>query len=212
MSMPMLCPIATGIRTSATAPWRAVLPALVSPLLTLREVCADDAVSLLAMVGRDDDVSRYVSPPPSTLEGFARFITWAGRERAAGGHVCYGVVPAGMTSAVGLFQLRWNDDRFGAVQWGFVLGQPFWGCGLFEAGARLMMGFAFDVVGAVRLEAKAVVTNGRGNGALRKLGAVQEGVLRQSFFRHGRYHDQILWTLLAEDYKRPRQDPRSRVH
>ena len=32
--------------------------------------------------------------------------------------------------------------------------------------------------------------NGRGNGALRKLGAVQEGLLRQSFARNGEYVDQ----------------------
>ena len=41
------------------------------------------------------------------------------------------------------------------------------------------------------------MANGRGNGALRKLGAVQEGVLRRSFLRHGHYHDQVLWSILA---------------
>ena len=35
-----------------------------------------------------------------------------------------------------------------------------------------------DVVGTQRFEARAAVANGRGNGALRKIGAVQEGVLR----------------------------------
>ena len=43
------------------------------------------------------------------------------------------------------------------------------------------------------------VDNGRGNAALRKLGAVQEGILRQSFLRNGRYLDQALWAILPED-------------
>jgi RimJ/RimL family protein N-acetyltransferase len=43
------------------------------------------------------------------------------------------------------------------------------------------------------------VQNGRGNGALRKVGAVQEGVLRRSFLRDGHYMDQALWAILAED-------------
>ena len=52
----------------------------------------------------------------------------------------------------------------------------------------------------LRLEARAAVVNGRGNGALRKIGAVQEGVLRRSFHRGGQFHDQVLWSMLAEDW------------
>jgi len=52
-----------------------------------------------------------------------------------------------------------------------------------------------------RLEARAAVQNGRGNGALRKLGAVQEGVLRKSFLRNGEYLDQVLWTIMDEDWR-----------
>ena len=43
--------------------------------------------------------------------------------------------------------------------------------------------------------------NGRGNGALRKIGAVQEGVLRKSFLKNGEYLDQALWTILDEEWK-----------
>jgi RimJ/RimL family protein N-acetyltransferase len=42
--------------------------------------------------------------------------------------------------------------------------------------------------------------NGRGNAALRKIGATREGVLRKSFLRHGEYLDQSLWTILREDW------------
>ena len=62
------------------------------------------------------------------------------------------------------------------------------------------------MVGAQRLEARAAVANGRGNGALRKIGAVQEGVLRRSFLRNGQYHDQVLWSILAEDWRLQRLD------
>jgi RimJ/RimL family protein N-acetyltransferase len=60
---------------------------------------------------------------------------------------------------------------------------------------------AVDVLGTSRLEARAAVANGRGNGALRKIGAVQEGVLRRSFLRNGVYHDQVLWGIVAEDWR-----------
>ena len=45
------------------------------------------------------------------------------------------------------------------------------------------------------------MANGRGNGALRKLGAVQEGVLRRSFLKNGQFLDQMLWSILAEEWR-----------
>ena len=45
--------------------------------------------------------------------------------------------------------------------------------------------FAFGTLGTHRLEARVLLQNGRANGALRKLGAVQEGVLRRSIQQRG---------------------------
>ena len=50
------------------------------------------------------------------------------------------------------------------------------------------------------MEARAVVQNGRGNGALRKLGAVQEATLRGSLLKNGTYLDQIMWSILSQDW------------
>jgi RimJ/RimL family protein N-acetyltransferase len=80
------------------------------------------------------------------------------------------------------------------------LGAPFWGTGLFAAAARLVLDFSFISVGVRRLEARACAENRRGNGALRKLGATPEGVLRRSFLWEGRHHDQVLWSLLDTDW------------
>jgi RimJ/RimL family protein N-acetyltransferase len=186
--------------TVITSDWRAGLPVLATAAFTLRELRTEDAASLLAML-TTEEVTRFISPPPTTLEGFEKFIAWTHRERLAGNYICYGVVPAGLEHAVGIFQVRSSDPGFGTSEWGFALGSPFWGTGLFVEGARLVLNFAFDTVGVQRLEARAAVANGRGNGALRKIGAVQEGVLRRSFLRNGRYHDQVLWSVLAEDWR-----------
>jgi RimJ/RimL family protein N-acetyltransferase len=52
-----------------------------------------------------------------------------------------------------------------------------------------------------RLEARAAVRNSRGNGALRKMGAICEGVLRRSFLRNGEYLDQHLYSILDSDWQ-----------
>jgi RimJ/RimL family protein N-acetyltransferase len=176
--------------------WQQQLPVLSRPGITLRELRPEDAASLLAML-TTEEVSRFISPPPTSVEGFERFIAWTHRQRAAGQYVCFGVVPEGMTAAVGLFQLRSLEAGFGSAEWGFAIGSPYWGSGLFGASAELVLDFAFKTIGAFRLEARSSTQNARGNGALRKLGAVREGVLRKAFLLRGTYHDQNLWSILA---------------
>jgi ribosomal-protein-alanine N-acetyltransferase len=117
-----------------------------------------------------------------------------------------------MDTAIGIFQVRQLEPGFATAEWGFALGSAFWGTGMFLDGAKLVVDFSFDVVGAHRLEARAAVANGRGNGALRKVGAVQEGVLRKSFLRNGEYLDQTLWTILNGDWCRAKSAWGSQIH
>lgn len=194
--------------------WRAQLPVLRGSRVTLRELRQEDAPSLFAML-TSDEVSRFISPPPTTLEGFERFIAWTHRMRSAGTYACFAVTVGEGDTAVGIFQIRELEPGFGTAEWGFAIGSPYWGTGAFSDGAALVLDFAFDIIGAHRLEARAAVRNGRGNGALAKIGAVQEGVLRKSFLRDGRYLDQCLWAIVDDDWRARRttmRAPAERVH
>ena len=86
---------------------------------------------------------------------------------------------------------------------------------MFQDGATLVLDFAFDTIGVHRLEARAAVKNGRGNGALQKLGAVQECRLRKSFQKNGEYLDQVLYSMIDTDWRGSRVialAPSVRVH
>ncbi len=180
--------------------WRTGLPELTGSLVTLRELQASDATSLFIALATAE-VSRFISPPPTTVEGFGRFIAWTHRQRAAGQYVCFAIVPRGSDVAVGLFQVRSLEPDFGTAEWGFALASELWGTGMFADGARLTIEFTFDVIGSYRLEARAAIKNGRGSGALQKIGAVREGVLRKSLLRNGEFLDQCVWTILAEEWR-----------
>lgn len=187
---------------TVSSDWRAALPVLCGSKVSLRELRLSDASSLLAML-TTEGVARFISPPPTTVEGFERFIAWTHRERAAGRYICFAVVPHGYDTAIGLVQVRQLDPSFETAEWGFAIGSAFWGTGVFLDGAQLVVDFVFDTIGVHRLEARASVFNGRGNGALRKLGAIPEGILRKSFLRNGQYHDQVFWSIISEDCGRP---------
>lgn len=188
---------------TTTSDWRQGLPVLSGAKVTLRELQVSDAASLFAML-TPEEVQRFISPPPTTVEGFERFILWTHAEREAGRHACFAVVPHGMTTAIGLFQVRQLEPGFASGEWGFALGSSFWGTGMFIDGGHLVVDFAIEALGVRRLEARAAVANGRGNGALRKLGAVQEGVLRRSFLKDGQHLDQMLWSILSEEWREKR--------
>src|SRR5690348_2879150 len=185
---------------TVTTDWRNGLPVMVGATVTLRELQVSDAPSLFAMLSTEE-VSRFISPPPTTVEGFERFIAWTHRMRTAGTYACFAVTIKGHDTAIGIFQVRELEPGFGTAEWGFAIGSPFWGTGVFQQGAELVLEFAFETLGVHRLEARCAVKNGRGNGALRKLGAVQEGVLRKSFLKDGQYLDQVLYGIIEDDWR-----------
>ena len=183
---------------TATSDWRKGLPVLTGKQVVLRELRASDAPSLFALL-TTEEVSRFISPPPTTVEGFERFIGWTIRQRTAGSYACFAVTVKGFDTAIGIFQVRGLEPGFGTAEWGFAIGSPFWGTGVFQEGAELVVDFVFETLDVHRLEARSAVLNGRGNGALLKMGAVQECILRQSFLKNGEYLDQVLYSILADD-------------
>ena len=72
---------------------------------------------------------------------------------------------------------------------------------MFQEGAELLVRFRIRDRWRASAGSQGRVRNGRGNGALRKIGAVQEGLLRKSFLKNGEHHDQALWTILHEDWQ-----------
>jgi len=96
------------------------------------------------------------------------------------------------------------DPGFATAEWGFAICHERWGSGVFADAAPLIVDFAFEILDAHRLEARAATANGRGNGALQKLGALREAVLRKSFLCRGEYLDQALWTIVRDEWRRAR--------
>jgi len=190
--------------------WRIALPELVGRRVLLREPRAGDATALFSLLATEE-VSRFISPPPSTTEGFERYVSWTHRQRAAGQYVCFAIVPLGADAPIGLIHVRALGPGFVTADWGFAIGSEFWGTGLFAEAAELVLDFTFDVLQTHRLEARAALCNGRGNGAMKKLGAEREGTLRHSLFREGEFLDQVLWSILQDDWMKKQQKRGSRV-
>jgi RimJ/RimL family protein N-acetyltransferase len=187
-------------RTTLDAPnWRTELPVLTARLVTLREPVPSD-LSALADLLSVADATRFGTEGPDFEVAVQRLIERAARERAIGQSFTYAVATGPMRPAVGLIQVRRLDPAFEVAEWECTLAPSARGTGMFLETVRLVGSFAFGSVGARRLETRVLLQNGRGNTALRKLGAAEEGILRRSVRRNGEYLDQVLWSLLKEDW------------
>lgn len=148
----------------------------------------------------DDSVFDWMSDTrPATVEGatalvertLARreFVTWAQVDRASGD-------VAGMTSYYDI------DPAVRTVAIGHTwLGRRFWRTGLNTEAKLLLLGRAFDVLGAVRLVWHTDIYNERSQAAIARLGATREGVLRKHRIRRdGSWRDTVQYSITDDDW------------
>ena len=191
--------------------WRAELPTLTARLVTLREPIPQDLGPLVDLLSIGD-ACRFGLDEPVTDLLVQQFIDRVRRDRAAGLAFTYAVTIGAARTVSGLAQVRRLDPAFETGEWEATLAPSARGTGAFLETARLVGSFAFGAVGAHRLESRVLLQNGRANGALRKLGAVQEGILRRSLRRGGEYLDQVLWSMLKDDWGERWVSTAPRVH
>jgi RimJ/RimL family protein N-acetyltransferase len=193
------------------ATWRNELPSLKGRVALLREPLPQDLGPLVELLSIGDATHFGLEEPVSDV-GVLELIDRFARERASGLAFTYAIIPASARAIAGLVQVRQLDPSFEAAEWECTIAPSFRGTGIFLETARLVGSFAFGAIGTHRLEARVLLQHGRANGALRKLGAVQEGVLRRSVRRADDYFDQVLWSLLKEDWGQHWVSTEPRVH
>jgi len=187
-------PSVVGVTT-----WRTELPSLTGRVVSLREPVTQDLGPLVDLLSLGD-ATRFGMDEAASAVGVQELIERIVRERVNGLAFTYIITLATARTIVGLVQVRQLDPSFEAAEWECTIAPSSRSSGIFLEAARLVGSFAFGTIGTRRLEARVLLQNGRANGALRKLGAVQEGVLRRSVRRAGEYYDQVLWSVLKEDF------------
>src|SRR5262249_55179061 len=81
------------------------------------------------------------------------------------------------------------------------LGKPWWRTGHNTESKLLMLGHAFDNLGAVRVVWHTDIYNIRSQAAIERLGAIREGVLRKHRLRFdGSWRDTVQYAMTDEDW------------
>lgn len=88
--------------------------------------------------------------------------------------------------------------RHKRAEMGYWLGVPFWGSGVMTEAVRVVAAFAHGELGVHRLEAGVFDGNEGSMNVLRKVGFVEEGVLRARFRKNGKFVDERMFANLAK--------------
>ena len=179
--------------------WTVRLPTLEGSMVTLREIDLLDVPALIETV-EPADLKVAFEPAPTTPDEFRRYVSWIQLQRAEGRAAGFAIVPRGARQAAGLLQIRRADFPGAVAEWGIVLASSHRGTGAASEAARLVAQFAFETLGVHRLETRASGISEGSIRLLRKLGAVREAHLRQSFAHGGEVVDDDLWAILKSDW------------
>ena len=77
------------------------------------------------------------------------------------------------------------------------------GKGLADEASRLLLRFAFNTLGLHRVFLQVNVTNQSAISLYRRLGFVEEGILRAASFADGRLVDRLLLSMLSHEFPGP---------
>ena len=212
-------PAAGDVPTLAAVPpnasgtsWRDALPVLTGATVTLREPTAHDVLGLLTALSSEALAAAVPDAPLSSPLGIELLIASLQAKRAQGQEACWLVAPRDSGAPVGIIRVRALDHGFSMVEGTAAIADEFRGTPVFQDAARLALGCLFSTMHVHRVEFRIEVTNARASGALRKLGATQEGLLRRTLQRDGVFVDQVLWAIVAGDWCGPRDVGHRSIH
>ncbi|WP_437630419.1 GNAT family N-acetyltransferase [Sorangium sp. So ce854] len=169
--------------------------------VSLRPLSHDDRAGLRA-IAFDPDIWRYFVTRVETEDDLARFLEAAIADTRASRRVVFGVVDRATGQLAGSMaygNLAEGDKRL-EIGWSW-LGRPFRGSRVNGWSKYLLLQHAFEAMSCERVEFKTDVLNLQARAGLRKIGAIEEGVLRSyNFMPGGRRRDAVYYSVLRAEW------------
>lgn len=163
--------------------------------MRLRPIEDDDLPGLNAMLSDPDVTAGLRLAFPQPLVGIRE---WAASARSSADSL-HLVIETLEGEVIGECSLRGLNDRNRGADMGIWIARPFWGRGLGTDAVRTLCRFGFRHMNLQRIELGVYETNPGARRAYEKVGFKAEGILRRAQFVGGRYVDEVLMGLLAEE-------------
>lgn len=172
---------------------------IIGERVTLRALKRDDAQQILEWV--NNPKLKYLTGtvyPVSEVE----HEKWFENKLNEKVNKIFGIEEHTTTSLIGVIGLN-NTDLINrnAELYIYIGDESYWGKGLGTDAARALIKFVFEELNLHRVSLVVFSYNKRAINAYEKVGFVSEGIMRESLFKDGKYHDKILMAIINDKEK-----------
>jgi RimJ/RimL family protein N-acetyltransferase len=108
-----------------------------------------------------------------------------------------------LIGAIGLQPL--SDVYRYSVEIGYWLAEPFWGKGITVEAVKVFTKYTFENFEFNRIFANVFEMNPNSGKVLEKAGYNLEARLKKTVFKHGKFQDQLIYSMLREDFEKRKQ-------
>ena len=165
-------------------------------------------VPALSSVAFDPDLWRWTTTPITNAGELRAYVEEALALQRAGSALPFCILSKATGEAIGSSRFGNYDatNRRIEIGWTWVAG-PWQRTAANPEAKLLMLDYAFTDLNCLRVEFKTDALNARSRGALLKLGAKEEGVLRSHMLVHdGRRRDSVYFSILVEEWPGVRRE------
>lgn len=162
-----------------------------------------DHVAALAEIGTDESIWRWnPAPPVSNAAGMQRYVEHALQQHAGGLALPFVTIHLGDRRPVGSTRFAAFDHENRRVEIGYTWIAPPWQRSVVNTEAKyLMLQYAFETWGCIRVEFKTDSLNEKSRTALARIGAIEEGTFRNHMLTHsGRIRHSVYFSITDDDW------------
>jgi RimJ/RimL family protein N-acetyltransferase len=156
----------------------------------------------LARVGLDPELWRWIPTQIGSVDEMRAYVATALDEQQRGVSLPFAIVDAVGDEVIGSTRFGNIDVRNRRLEIGWTwLARSHQRTRANTAAKRLLLGHAFDALGANRVELKTDALNQKSRAAIGRIGATQEGIFRQHVVcASGRVRDTVYFSILATEW------------
>lgn len=154
-------------------------------------------IEALFHCSRDEEVWEHFVTKVTSIEEMSRFVNHALMKKETGEQFPFTVVDKKTNQIVGMTRFLRIDESNKTLNIGWTwYAKPFWNTHVNSDSKLLLLTYAFEDWGAVRVEFITTPLHMRSQRAIERLGATKEGLLRKKYYNR----DYVIYSIIDDEW------------
>jgi [ribosomal protein S5]-alanine N-acetyltransferase len=180
-------------------------PVIETKRLVLREVTNEDAYSILDYLSDEEVMKYYGLEPFNSIQDAIDEISWYQSIQNNKTGIRWGITLKDKGVVIGSCGFHKISSQHFRTEIGFELSKEQWRKGIAFEAVEAIISYGFEHMNFNRIEALIEPPNLSSQRLVEKLGFMREGLLRNYEFTRGKFEDLYMYSLLKQDFDKPKK-------